>query len=75
MSTPQMRAFQLSWFACARWLCLALFAEGVALMLFSQVSALALALPTLMLVSLCVQMSNGATFSVVPCVNTAEAAG
>ncbi len=53
----------------ARWLCLALFAEGLALMLFSHVSTLALALPTLMLVSLCVQMSNGATYAVVPFVN------
>ena len=53
----------------ARWLFLALFAEGLALMLFSQVSTLTLALPTLMLVSLCVQMSNGATYAVVPFIN------
>ena len=51
------------------WLFLALFAEGLALMLFSQASSLALALPTLMLVSLCVQMSNGATYAVVPFIN------
>ena len=53
----------------ARWLFLALFAEGLALMLFSQVSSLTLALPTLMLVSLFVQMSNGATYAVVPFIN------
>ena len=54
----------------ARWLFLTLLASGVALMLFSQVSVLALALPLLMLVSTCVQMSSGATFAVVPFVNT-----
>ena len=53
----------------ARWLFLALFAEGLALMLFSQVSTLRLALPTLLLVSLFVQMSNGATYAVVPFIN------
>ncbi|QDT17599.1 MFS transporter [Alienimonas californiensis] len=51
------------------WLFAALFAEGLALMLFSQMSALALAIPALILFSLFTQMSEGATFSVVPFIN------
>ncbi len=51
------------------WLFMALFCEGLALMLFSQMRVLALAIPALMLFGLFVQMSNGATFSVVPFVN------
>ena len=46
-----------------------LFSEGVALMVFSQMTTLALAIPALMVFSMFVQMSNGATFSVVPFVN------
>ncbi len=52
-----------------RWLFIALFCEGLALMLFSQMSVLALAIPTLILFSLFVQMSEGATYSVVPFIN------
>ena len=52
-----------------RWLFIALFAEGLALMLFSRMSVLLLAVPTLTLVSLFTQMSNGATYSVVPFIN------
>lgn len=52
-----------------RWLFLALFCEGLALMLFSQMSILVTAIPALLLFSLFVQMSEGATFSVVPFVN------
>ena len=52
-----------------RWLFVVLLAEGLALMLFSQMSALAMALPALILFSLCVQMSEGATYSVVPFIN------
>ncbi len=51
------------------WLFLALFCQGLALMLFSQMSVLALALPALIVFSLFVQMSEGATYSVVPFVN------
>lgn len=51
------------------WLFMVLFCEGLALMLFSQVGAIALALPALLLFSLFVQMSEGATFSVVPFIN------
>ncbi len=46
-----------------------LFLEGLALMLFSQQSFLPFAIATLILFSLCVQMSEGATYSVVPFVN------
>ena len=46
-----------------------LFSEGVALMVFSQMRTLAMAIPALMVFSMFVQMSNGATFSVVPFVN------
>lgn len=51
------------------WLFAALFAEGLALMLFSQTSALVWAIPSLILFSLFTQMSEGATFSVVPFIN------
>jgi NNP family nitrate/nitrite transporter-like MFS transporter len=51
------------------WLFMALFCEGLTLMFFSQMRVLALAIPALMLFGLFVQMSNGATFSVVPFVN------
>lgn len=52
-----------------RWLFLALFCEGLALMVFSQMNVLALAIPTLVVFSLFTQMSEGATFSVVPFIN------
>ncbi len=52
-----------------KWLFMVLFCEGLALMLFSQMSVLALAIPALILFSLFVQMSEGATFSVVPFIN------
>ena len=51
------------------WLFAALFAEGLALMLFSQTSVLVWAIPALILFSLFTQMSEGATFSVVPFIN------
>ncbi len=50
----------------ATWLFITLFIEGLALMLFSQMSVLFLAVPTLLFFSLFTQMSEGATFSVVP---------
>ncbi len=46
-----------------------LLAEGFALMLFSQMNVLALAVATLIGFSLCVQMAEGATYSVVPFIN------
>ncbi|MEO2049775.1 MAG: NarK family nitrate/nitrite MFS transporter [Pirellulales bacterium] len=51
------------------WLFIALFCEGIALMFFSQMTALTVALPSLIVFSLFVQMSEGATYSVVPFVN------
>lgn len=52
-----------------KWLFIVLFCEGLALMLFSQLNVLTLAIPSLILFSLCVQMSEGATYSVVPFIN------
>ena len=46
-----------------------LFLEGLALMLFSQQTVLPIAIGTLILFSFCVQMSEGATYSVVPFLN------
>ncbi|MXY78327.1 MAG: MFS transporter, partial [Chloroflexi bacterium] len=46
-----------------------LLVEGLALILFSRMGVIYLAIPTLILFSLFVQMSEGATFSVVPFVN------
>jgi NNP family nitrate/nitrite transporter-like MFS transporter len=43
--------------------------EGLAMMLFSQMRALPLAIATMMLTGLFVKMSNGANYSVVPFVN------
>jgi NNP family nitrate/nitrite transporter-like MFS transporter len=52
-----------------KWLFLAVFCEGLALMLFSQARTLAVAVPLLMFFGLFVKMSNGATYSVVPFIN------
>jgi NNP family nitrate/nitrite transporter-like MFS transporter len=52
-----------------RFLFAVLFFEGLLLMLFSQLSSLLIAIPTLMVFAVFVQMSNGATFSIVPFVN------
>ena len=46
-----------------------LFCEGIALMIFSQQSILPAAIATLILFSLFVQLSEGATYSVVPFIN------
>lgn len=43
--------------------------EGLALMLFSQMSVLAVAIGSMIVFSLFVQMAEGATFSVVPFIN------
>jgi NNP family nitrate/nitrite transporter-like MFS transporter len=52
-----------------KWLFVALFGEGVALLIFSQATTLTLAIPLLVLFGLFVKMSNGATYAVVPFVN------
>ncbi len=52
-----------------RWLFIALFVEGIALLVFSQMRWLSLAIPSMIVFSLFVQMSEGATYSVVPFIN------
>jgi NNP family nitrate/nitrite transporter-like MFS transporter len=52
-----------------RWLFLALFGEGLGLMVFSQATTLALAIPLMMTFAMFVKMSNGATYAVVPFIN------
>jgi NNP family nitrate/nitrite transporter-like MFS transporter len=52
-----------------KWLFVALFCEGVALLFFSQATSLLTAIPLLVLFGLFVKMSNGATYAVVPFVN------
>lgn len=51
------------------WLFVALFCEGLALMLFSQTRRIELAIPAMLLAGLFVKMANGATYSVVPFIN------
>lgn len=55
--------------ARVRFLFLVLFLEGLALILFSQMVALAMAVAAMVVFSLFVQMSEGATFGVVPFIN------
>jgi len=52
-----------------RFLFLCLLLEGIFLIAFSQMSALWLAIPLLIIFSLFVQMSEGATFAIVPFIN------
>jgi MFS transporter, NNP family, nitrate/nitrite transporter len=52
-----------------KWLFFVLFAEGLALMLFSQMRVLAVAIPAFLVFGLLVDMSSGATYSVVPFIN------
>ncbi len=52
-----------------KWLFVTLFCEGLLLIVFSQMNALVLAIPALVVFSLFVQMSEGATFAIVPFVN------
>lgn len=51
------------------WLFICLLFEGFALMVFSQMHVLFLALPSLIVFSLFTQMAEGATYSVVPFIN------
>lgn len=53
----------------AFWLFICILFEGIALMIFSQMQVLFLALPALIVFSLFTQMAEGATYSVVPFVN------
>ncbi len=52
-----------------KWLFIALFIESIALMTFSRISVLPVAIGTMIVFSLFVQMSEGATYSVVPFIN------
>ncbi|MBO9470525.1 MFS transporter [Endozoicomonas sp. G2_2] len=52
-----------------RFLFLAMFIEGIALVAFSQMEVLATAIATMIVFSLFVQMSEGATFGIVPFMN------
>jgi len=52
-----------------RWLFIALFIESLALILFSRMAVLPVAIGTMIIFSLFVQMSEGATYSVVPFIN------
>ena len=52
-----------------KWLFIALFCEGLSLLLFSQARTLVVGIPLLMLLGLFVKMSNGATYSVAPFLN------
>ncbi len=52
-----------------RFLFMVLFLEGLALILFSQMNVLVLAVGTMVIFSLFVQMSEGATFGLVPFMN------
>jgi NNP family nitrate/nitrite transporter-like MFS transporter len=51
------------------WLGVVLLAEGFALVLFSRIAVLPIAIAAMVLFSLFVQMAEGATFSVVPFIN------
>jgi NNP family nitrate/nitrite transporter-like MFS transporter len=52
-----------------KWLFIALLVEGIALIFFSQMTVLQIAIPVMIVFSLFVQMSEGATYSIVPFVN------
>lgn len=52
-----------------RWLVLIMIAEGIALTIFSRMDVLGVAVLAMIGFSLCVQMAEGATYSVVPFVN------
>ncbi len=52
-----------------RWLFLALFIEGFALIFFSRMTTVPLIVGAMIVFSLFVQMSEGATFSIVPFIN------
>jgi NNP family nitrate/nitrite transporter-like MFS transporter len=52
-----------------KWLFVALFGEGIGLMLFSQATTLTVAKPLMITFAMFVKMSNGATYAVVPFIN------
>lgn len=52
-----------------RWLFIAMLCEGIALLFFSQMHVLTLAIAIMLVFSLFVQMAEGATFGIVPFIN------
>jgi len=52
-----------------RWLVVVMIMEGIALLVFSQMGTLAVAIMSMIVFSLFVQMAEGATYSVVPFIN------
>lgn len=52
-----------------RWLVIVMIAEGLALLFFSRMGTLGVAITAMIVFSLCVQMAEGATYSVVPFIN------
>lgn len=52
-----------------RWLFAAVLAEGLALIVFSRMTTLALAIPAMLVFGLFMKMSEGATYAVVPFLN------
>ena len=52
-----------------KWLFIALFGEGIGLMMFSQATTLTVAIPLMIVFAMFVKMSNGATYAVVPFIN------
>jgi NNP family nitrate/nitrite transporter-like MFS transporter len=52
-----------------RWLVIVMVAEGIALLFFSRMGTLGIAITAMIVFSLCVQMAEGATYSVVPFIN------
>ena len=52
-----------------KWLFVALFGEGIGLMLFSRATTLTVAIPLMITFAMFVKMSNGATYAVVPFIN------
>lgn len=52
-----------------RWLVVIMFLEGIALCIFSRMEVLEVAIVAMIVFSLCVQMAEGATYSVVPFIN------
>lgn len=52
-----------------RWLFIALICEGIALIAFSQMHVLSMAIGIMLVLSLFVQMAEGATYGVVPFIN------
>jgi NNP family nitrate/nitrite transporter-like MFS transporter len=52
-----------------RWLIAVMVAEGITLLVFSRMDVLGIAVISMIVFSLCVQMAEGATYSVVPFIN------